>query len=447
MTLDDLEKDYEERRAASNGNGHRRDKSQRNSERNRDAASSPSWHHQLFSIEDVLALPSIDWRVERLLAEGALSMIYAPQSQCKTFFALDLALSVAHDVDFLGRRVKSGPTVYILAEGRGGLKNRIRAWLKEHGISKAGPAFFMLEAVQFKTEADVATLKARVDGLNVKPAMLFIDTFARNAVGIDENQAKDVGLWIDSVTRLQQEMGVDVVALHHAQKPNAERTNVRERGSSAFIGAVDAAIRLKREGNTITVTCEKQKDAEHFEPFALALKTIALAQNESSCVLVPADTPAAHGSDLAVHLSRSERLALKVLSEHGPLQSGDWRLQIEAEQQETVASRTFQNWREGLVRKGKVEEVEEGSSVYRVTKTDDDARSANSTPSADVQSPSSASNATTSLEVACGTGEALRMAGQSVFIPHVDSESSAHAEDGTGSEQSQRPKPPTVGSE
>ncbi|MBI2358756.1 MAG: AAA family ATPase, partial [Deltaproteobacteria bacterium] len=167
---------------------------------------------KLFSIDEVLSLPSPEWRVEGLLPVGALSMIYAPQEQFKTFFGLDLALSVAHGPDFHGRKVKRGPTVYILGEGSGGLKNRVKAWMKQHGVKDVEGAFVVLEAVQFKRPDDVETLKAQITARNLKPAMLFIDTFARCAVGVDENDARHVGEWIDAVTKLQHEMGVDVVA-------------------------------------------------------------------------------------------------------------------------------------------------------------------------------------------------------------------------------------------
>jgi RecA-family ATPase len=221
-------------------------------------------------------------------------MIYAPQAQFKTFFSLDLALSVAGGSDFHGRSVKQGPTVYILGEGRSGLKNRITAWLDEHKTEEVPEVFFVLDAVQFKRPEDVKALSSQIDGMSIKPAMLFIDTFARSAVGLDENNATDVGLWVDAVAALQRDLKVDVVAVHHAQKGQSKNKAPRERGSSAFIGAVDTVIRLDRPSQTRTtvkVRCEKQKDAEEFEPFLLTVKVVSLGKNEhgeqaSSCVLV-----------------------------------------------------------------------------------------------------------------------------------------------------------------
>src|SRR3954468_14582862 len=58
---------------------------------------------KLFTIDDVMNEPSPEWRVEGLMPVKSLTMIYAPQAQYKTFFALDLALCVAHGADFHGR--------------------------------------------------------------------------------------------------------------------------------------------------------------------------------------------------------------------------------------------------------------------------------------------------------------------------------------------------------
>jgi hypothetical protein len=89
-----------------------------------------------------------------------------------------------------------------------------------------------LEAVQFKRPKDVQALLAQIGALNVKPVMVVIDTFARSAVGLNENDATEVGLWIDAVSVLKDQMGVDIVALHHAQKAKATKNGtkpVRER--------------------------------------------------------------------------------------------------------------------------------------------------------------------------------------------------------------------------
>jgi hypothetical protein len=317
---------------------------------------------KLFSMDDVLDEPSPEWRVEGLLPVGGLSMIYAPQAQFKTFFGLDIALSVAHGIDFHERRVKRGPTVYVLGEGRGGLKNRIRGWLQERRIDVVEEAFFVLEAVQFKRPEDVAALRTQIDALNIKPAMLFIDTFARSAVGLDENDATQVGLWIDAITTLQHDMKIDIVAIHHAQKGNG--LAVRERGSSAFVGAVDTVIRLLRKtpkSKVITISCDKQKDAEEFQAFSLGVKVVSLGMNEhgeptSSCVLVDPENV-----DVEIGLSRQQCVMLQTLAgfPEGTAERQQLLLQTKFEE------RTLDRYRQELSTAGYIESIRRG--VFRIT--------------------------------------------------------------------------------
>lgn len=375
---------------------------------------------KLFTVSEVLNEPSPQWRVEDLLPVGAFSMIYSPPGQMKTFFGLDIGLSVAHGIAFHGRQVLAGPVIYVLGEGRGGLKNRVCAWLKHHELTDVERARFVFEAVQFKVPEDVRLLKDRINGENLKPAMLFIDTFARSAVGVDENDAKEIGVWIDAIASLQQELTIDVVAIHHSQKGRVtvrKPTKVRERGSSAFIGAVDTAIRLHRDkptSKTVEISCEKQKDAEEFEKFTLGVKVVPLGFDEhgkamSSCVLVeprdiPIDLPEA--VDDADTPSGSALFALQVLVAHEPLKSGAWRERIGEHRGKPVKEKTFDNWRAALERPALIEEVGENSHVYRATAIGHAIATANGTPLSLMQDPTPASHATTPEGVAGGRGQA-----------------------------------------
>jgi hypothetical protein len=326
---------------------------------------------KLYTVDEIQQLPSPRWRIEGLLVVGGFSMLYAPQEQMKTFFALDGGLCVATGTRFHGRAVKAGPVIYVLGEGRGGLKNRINAWLKHHGIRTVDDIFFILEAVQFKVPLDVDALKKQIDALNVKPAMVIVDTFARSAVGIDENDAKDVGLWIDAVRHLQEalrndDIFADMLVLHHAQKGNAAGGDVRERGSSAFIGATDTVIRLKREKDKITVRCEKQKDADHFKDFVLQKKIIDLPNNEhrekvSSCVLVDSDAAPASPTLSADHLQMLRALdAFQTKTAPRSL----WMAKLRS----TMSERTFDRNRKDLL-EGKFIESVKGAptGTYHIT--------------------------------------------------------------------------------
>jgi AAA domain-containing protein len=317
--------------------------------------------YKLHSVKEILRFPSPEWRVSGILQAGAFAMLYAPQEQGKTFVALDLALSIASGKLFHGRRVKQGAVVYVLGEGGGGLKNRVAAWLKEHGLEDVSDVFFVLSPVQFHRKDDVAAIRESIADLNIAPAMVVIDTFARCSVGVKENDATEMGLWIDAIRELQEEMKVDILALHHSTKPSGKK-EPSERGSTAFIGAADTAIRLKRLNKTITVICAKQKDAEHFEKFPLHMKEVQVGKSVdgepmTSCVLVAESDPRPANDMLSGHRKMLSALA------RFPNQTAARREWLAAA---NLRERTFDRRRDELLDRQFIEAAM-GLGVYRVT--------------------------------------------------------------------------------
>jgi hypothetical protein len=108
-----------------------------------------------------------------------------------------------------------------------------------------------------------------------------IDTLARCFEG-DENQQEDMGRFVAGVDRLRRELTCTVLIVHHTRLDGD-----RERGNTAFRGAADAMISVKRKKGpqgTITVSNDKQKDAEEFAPLQFALEIVPEYQ---SCVIQP----------------------------------------------------------------------------------------------------------------------------------------------------------------
>jgi hypothetical protein len=115
--------------------------------------------------------------------------------------------------------------------------------------------------------AEVDRVKRAIATLPESPVLLVIDTMARCMVGGDENSAKDVGRYIDSVDQLRHEYDGASLTVHHTGKDGDD-----ERGSSALRGASDTMLALKPAGAGVKLECVKQKDAAPFEPWRLHLE-------------------------------------------------------------------------------------------------------------------------------------------------------------------------------
>jgi hypothetical protein len=195
-------------------------------------------------------------------------MMYGETAVGKSFVALDDGLSVAIGSAWCGRKVVSGPVVYLAGEGLIGLRARIVAWKagKPDEVERALERNFVAidAAISLLDENHVRDLLAALAKLERKPILIVIDTLARFSGSGDENQAADMNQIVAGCQRLIDATGATVVLLHHKGYA-AERS----RGSSALPAACDTIIKIERDGDGVVLKCEKQKDSVPFEPIRL----------------------------------------------------------------------------------------------------------------------------------------------------------------------------------
>lgn len=251
-------------------------------------------------------LPPLTWTVDGVIPANSLVALFAPPESCKSFLALDLALSIATGKEWYGRHVVQGPVVYVASEGTSGLAGRVAAWKVVHGMpanQRAG-VIFATEPVQLLDPSSVAHFLLKLDHRKIRPAMIVLDTLARCLDGADENSAKDMGSALAAADELRRETGGTVFPVHHTRADGE-----RERGSTALRGALDAMLAIKRDpgDSRITVHCEKMKDAPHFPSFGLDLHPV---HSVDSCALVAA-TGALQSRD--GELTAGQRSALAAL--------------------------------------------------------------------------------------------------------------------------------------
>lgn len=198
-------------------------------------------------------LPPPRWLVDDVLPAPGVGMIYAPPKAGKTFVAIDLACSVAQGRDWLGRAVTPGRVMYVIAEGVGGVGQRLAAWADYHGSAGLENITWVRGAVPLNSAEAVAALCELVAGYD----LVIFDTLARCAVGVEENSAKDMGQVVENVDRIRDACGGHVLLVHHSGKDSSQGA----RGSSALLGAVDVSLKVAG-GDYIAVSVEHAKDSE-----------------------------------------------------------------------------------------------------------------------------------------------------------------------------------------
>jgi hypothetical protein len=211
---------------------------------------------------DIMAdLRPIEWRIRDILTDYALYYNFGDPGHFKTFIELDRLLCIASGIDYHGHKVKQGTVFYICGEGRQGIGRRIAAWHITHGTRAEDVPFFVsqtptqlmdLEAIQDVHRA-VNDMAKRYGA----PAVVHIDTLARNFGEGDENATKDMN---KAISNLDRAFGADFCRglTHHTGHGNKDRA----RGSIALHGAADGAFRVSlTDSGQIVVECKKLKDA------------------------------------------------------------------------------------------------------------------------------------------------------------------------------------------
>lgn len=237
---------------------------------------------EVLSLENLMQLPDPRFLIDGVMIENGLTFIFGAPGCGKSFIALGMALSVAARLpDWWGRQIEvDGPVLYIASEGISDMKYRVSAWCQEMGRDfKSIPLHFIRKSINFTSIADINRLASTVGVYQQKtgrlPAMVVVDTVSRALPGVDENQQKDMTLFIKACDFLRETFGLAVVGVHHEGRASGQM-----RGSTVLPGASDQIFHVKRDRGSMEglFIAEKIKaDADGWE-WTFLLKDVQLPQ-------------------------------------------------------------------------------------------------------------------------------------------------------------------------
>lgn len=213
------------------------------------------------------------WLVEDLWCDQAVGILGGEPKCCKSFLALDLAVSVASGAPCLRQFpvVRTGPVLIFPAEDALGV---VRQRLQ--GICAAAEVAFESLAVDVITvptlRLDLPSDRQRLERTVAerRPRLLILDPLIR-LHRIDENDASQVAPLLSYLRELQRTYQIAVVVVHHARKDaHATRPGQALRGSSELHGWGDSNLYLRRHKDRLTLTTE-HRAAPSRDPFAVEL--------------------------------------------------------------------------------------------------------------------------------------------------------------------------------
>ena len=226
-------------------------------------------NHQPF-LEHIanIELTAPQYLIEGLIEQQSLCQMFGEPGSGKSFMAIDAACSIGSGKDFHGRPVVRGPVIYVAGEGRRGVVRRVNAWAMAHAIKLSDMSLYVSRtAVGINNGNNLAELKAEIRSIAEEfgsPALIILDTLARNFGDGDENDTKDMTSFIAEVDRLNDEFDCASLIVHHA----GHGEKGRARGSSALKGALDAEYKISKQDDRIRMSCSKMKDEDEPDPMS-----------------------------------------------------------------------------------------------------------------------------------------------------------------------------------
>lgn len=261
--------------------------------------------------------PQTQWLVEGLWTDQAVGILGGEPKCCKSFLALDLAVSVASGTACLRQFPVRRPGTVLLFPAEDSLpvvRQRLEGICAAAQVSLAACPIEVITAPALRLDlpADRQRLSDTVQRL--RPVMLILDPLIR-LHRLDENDASQIAALLSFLRELQREYKLAVLLVHHARKDShASRPGQALRGSSELHGWGDSNLYMRRRGDELTLTTEHRAapSQEHL-PLALKQNGDALALALSTPAPVP--TPKSIASP-----SQRVRQALSGLTEPVPVQ-------------------------------------------------------------------------------------------------------------------------------
>lgn len=226
------------------------------------------------------------WLIEDLWADQAVGILGGEPKCCKSFLALDMAVSVASGTACLRhfRALRTAPVLLFPAEdSMAVVRQRLESICAAANTRLDLLPIFVITAPRLLLDLPQDRDRLRETVARINPALLILDPFIRLHRS-DENASKEVAPLLGYLRELQREFSVAVLLVHHVRKGSGtKRPGQALRGSSDLHGWGDSNLYVRRTGSQLLLSIEHRaapsRDnipielCENDSALALAVKT------------------------------------------------------------------------------------------------------------------------------------------------------------------------------
>jgi hypothetical protein len=230
------------------------------------------------------------WLLEHLWSAQAVGIIGGEPKSCKSFLALDMAVSIASGTPCLGRfpTRQTGRVLFFPAEDAlHVVRDRLDRICNGRGLSLSTLDIQVITTPSLRLDLDRDRVLLEETVKTLAPRALLLDPFVR-IHRVDENSCAEIAPILAYLRDLQRRYQLAVIVVHHAKKGGAHaRQGQALRGTSEFHGWTDCALYLHRAQEKLLLTIE------HRAAPGQASLPLSLSSSENTITLSIPDVPLA----------------------------------------------------------------------------------------------------------------------------------------------------------
>jgi len=295
---------------------------------------------------------SARWLIEELWSARAVGVLGGPPKSCKTWLAVDLALSVASGTKALGRYSvrEPGPVLFFAAEDALALiRERFEALSSQRGLALETLEVLLVDVPVLRLDREEDQNKLSETLRLKRPKLLVLDPLVR-LHALEENSASEISGLLSFLRHLERKYEVAILVVHHTRKSagGAGQGGQGLRGSSDIHAWGDSNLYLRRARDGLLLTVEHRSHPAPL-PILVRLETKPLPHLEVSSKEVSEESADPFAEEVFWCLKNAP----------GPLRLEDLRQQLSVRKQRIVEA-----LRE-LTDTGRVERSQEGFVCLR----------------------------------------------------------------------------------
>jgi AAA domain len=203
--------------------------------------------------------PQTHWLIEGLWADQAVGILGGEPKCCKSFLALDVAVSVASGAACLRQFPvrRTGRVLLFPAEDSlAVVRQRLESIALAAGVSFPALPVEVITAPSLRLDTPVDRQRLSETVQKIQPVLLILDPLIR-LHRLDENDATQIAALLSYLRELQRQFQLAVILVHHARKDShSSRPGQALRGSSELHGWGDSNLYMRRKGSQLTLSTE-----------------------------------------------------------------------------------------------------------------------------------------------------------------------------------------------